>query len=68
MRILIRNRAEIEKMSQSGFAENTALISITNANRYFADLINKPTFLLQVAFEDVDNDVFVDELGRRPME
>lgn len=68
MKIIIRNRADIEKMSQSGFAENTAVISITDAKGDFANLSCKPTFLLQLAFDDIDNDVFADELGRRPTE
>ncbi|MBQ3225491.1 MAG: hypothetical protein IJB48_00380 [Clostridia bacterium] len=34
----------------------------------FAELKNEPNYLLQLAFDDVDNDVFVDELGRKPTE
>ena len=66
MEVAIFNRDQIETLAQGGFAERTALISITDAGWKFASLENKPDFLLQLAFDDVDNDVFVDELGRTP--
>ena len=68
MKILIKSRAEIENMSQTQFQAHTALISITDAGLDFAELKYKPEFLLQVAFDDVDNDIFIDELGRKPNE
>ena len=64
MKILIKSRTEIENMSQSQFPSHTALISITDVGLEFAELKYKPEFLLQVAFDDVDNDIFVDELGK----
>ena len=66
MEIAIFNRDQIEALSQGGFAPHTALISITDAGWQYATLGDKPEFLLQIAFDDVDNDVFVDELGRSP--
>ena len=66
MKLLIKSRKDIEKISQNSFAEHTALISITDANGIFATLSNKPEYLLQIAFNDIDNDVFIDELGRTP--
>lgn len=66
MKILIKSRFEIEMMSQTHFPAHTALISITDADCSFARLTNQPEYLLQLAFDDVDNDVFVDELGRKP--
>lgn len=68
MEVAIFNREQIETLLQGGFAAHTALISITDAGWQFADLENKPEFLLQLTFDDVDNDVFVDELGRTPTE
>lgn len=68
MEIAIFNRDQIEVLSQGGFAPHTALISITDAGWQYAVLEDKPEFLFQVAFDDVDNDVFVDELGRAPTE
>lgn len=56
-KILIKNRAEIERMS---FAPNTAVISITDVNWHFAKLKSEPNFLLKLAFDDVDNDIFLD--------
>ena len=66
MKILIKNRKEIERLSQTQFGKNTALISITDSGCDFAILHNKPDFLLQLTFDDVDNDIFIDELGRIP--
>ena len=68
MKILIKSRTEIEAMSQTHFPAHTALISITDADCVFATLANQPEYLLQVAFDDIDNDVFVDVLGRKPSE
>ena len=68
MKILIKSRVEIETMSQTQFPAHTALISITDAGLEFVELKCKPEFLLQVAFDDLDNDIFVDELGRKPNE
>ena len=68
MKILIKSRTEIETMSRTQFPTHTALISITDAGHEFAELKYKPEFLLQVAFDDVDNDIFIDELGHKPNE
>jgi predicted protein tyrosine phosphatase len=61
MHILIKSRAEIEEMAQNPFTKPTAIISITDAGWTFAELENKPHHLLQLAFDDVDNDIFEDE-------
>ena len=66
MKILIKSRTEIEDMSKTQFPTHTALISITDAGLDFAELVHNPEFLLRVAFDDVDNDIFIDELGRKP--
>ena len=66
MKFKILSRAKIEKISQQPFEEGTALISITDAGYHFAELKHQPEHLLQLAFDDVDGDVFVDELGRKP--
>lgn len=63
MEIVIFNRVQIEELSANGFAPKTALLSITDAGWKFADLKSKPDYLLQLAFDDVDNDVFIDEFG-----
>ena len=64
MKILIKSREEIELLSRNPFQRNTLLISITDANDTSVKLINQPDFLLRVAFDDVDNDVIVDEVGK----
>lgn len=66
MKLQILSREKIEFLSKKGFKPNTAVISITNAGLDFALLENAPEFLLQMAFDDVDNDIFIDELGRIP--
>jgi predicted protein tyrosine phosphatase len=66
MQISIRNRAQVEQLSQKGFAEHAAIISITDANWTFAELKHKPEFLLQIAFDDVDDDIFLDVFGGTP--
>jgi len=68
MEIAIFDREKIEGLSRSGFAPHTALISITDAGWRFASLETEPEYLFRVAFDDVDNDVFIDELGRAPSE
>ena len=64
-KIIIRNRKSIEQMT---FAPNTAVISIADYDDSFANLKDKPAYILQIAFDDIDNDVFIDELGRTPNE
>ena len=66
MKLQILSREKIELLSKKGFKPSTAVISITDARLDFATLENAPEFLLQMAFDDVDNDIFIDELGRIP--
>ena len=61
--IKIMNRDAIEMFCEHPFVEKVALISITDYDYSFAELKNKPHHLLQLAFDDVDADVFIDELG-----
>ena len=65
-KIKIMSRYAIEELADRPFVISTALISITDAGCDFAALTNKPQFVLQLAFDDVDNEVFVDELGENP--
>lgn len=58
MKLQILSREKIELLSKKGFKPNTAVISITDAGLDFALFENVPEFLLQVAFDDVDNDIF----------
>ena len=53
-------------MSKNIFPDGTALISITDANDVPVALENEPDYLLRVAFNDIDNDVFADELLDNP--
>ena len=64
MKILIKSRKEIEMFSKKSFPPQTLLISITDANDIPVELTNEPEYLIRVAFDDVDNDVIVDEVGK----
>ena len=64
MKILIKSRKDIEALSKKPFAERTLLISITDANDIPVELTNEPEYLIRVSFDDVDNDVVIDEVGK----
>lgn len=66
--IKIMSREAIEDLAKKPFDKKTAVISITDTDYYFAELKYNPVELLQIAFDDVDNDIFEDELGRAPTE
>ena len=68
MKILIKSRKEIELLSRNPFQYKTLLISITDANDTPVELTNEPEYLIRVAFDDVDNDVIVDEVGKNATE
>ena len=63
MKILIKSRKEIEMLSKKSFPTQTLVISITDANDTPVELTNEPEYLIRVAFDDVDNDVVIDEVG-----
>ena len=63
MKILIKSRKDLEALSKKPFAERTLLISITDVNDIPVDLTNEPKYLIRVSFDDVDNDVVIDEVG-----
>ena len=65
MKIIIKSRQEIEALSNKPFSNRTALISITDVNDFPVKLTNHPEFLIRVSFDDVDNDVIVDEVRGR---
>lgn len=65
-KIINMSRNTIEIIADCPFDISTALISIADVGDNFAALANKPQFVLQLAFDDVDNEVFVDELGENP--
>lgn len=66
MNIKIMSRDAVEMFCEHPFVKDTALISITDYGYDFAELKNKPQYLLRLAFDDVDGDVFIDELGDNP--
>jgi predicted protein tyrosine phosphatase len=64
MKIEILNRPDIEELAKRPFKEKTALISITDYDDEYAELQYKPEYLLQIKFDDVDNDIFLDLQGK----
>lgn len=64
MKIGIVNRPDIEERAKRPFKKKTALISITDYDECYAELENKPEYLLQLKFDDVDNDIFLDMHGK----
>lgn len=66
MNIKIMSRDAIEMFCEHPFVEKVALISITDYGYDFVELKNKPQHLLQLVFDDVDGDVFIDELPKNP--
>ena len=64
MEIKITNRADIYEMAKKPFEKATALISIADYDDDFVKLDNKPDYLLQIGFDDVDNDIFLDLNGK----
>lgn len=63
MKTLIKSREAIEKMSERQFPKGTLLISITDVGDADVKLQYEPEYILRIEFDDVDNDVLVDEVG-----
>lgn len=66
METIIMNRRNIEERSKCAFSNKTAVISITDADYTFVELLHQPSKRLKIAFNDGDGDVFLDELGPAP--
>ena len=62
--IKIFSRKQIEKLALFPFPPNTALISIRDANAEIPKLKHKPTWLLQLAFDDISSDEIDDYKGK----
>lgn len=63
MKIGILSRPDIEELALKPFKDKTALISITNHDDDYPILQNRPEYLFQIKFDDVDNDIFLDTQG-----
>lgn len=66
MNLIIMNRRGIIERAKQPFTDATAVISITDVGYPFAELEHQPQYRLEVSFNDVDGDVFLDELGPNP--
>lgn len=62
-KIQIMSRTQIEEFSIKGFQPSTMVISIRDCATETADLKSMPKFLLQLAFNDVNGDIFLDAFG-----
>ena len=58
MKISIMSRRALEKLSERGLPRGTAVISITDFGERQVEMASEPDFLLRLAFDDVDSDVF----------
>ena len=61
MKIRILSRPAMERLARAPLPQGTAVISIADWGLESAQLDNSPEYLLQVAFDDVDNDIFAPE-------
>ena len=68
MKIRILSREGIEKLAKKEFPTKTAVISITDYGYKHAELEHQPNHLLQLAFDDVDADVFIDQPDMEPLD
>lgn len=66
MKIKILSRAALERLAKEPFADDVAIVSIVDYADSPVRLENMPKFLHGVAFDDVDNDVVIDEVGKSP--
>ena len=62
MQTVLMNRRGIEERTKLPFPDTTAVISITDFDYPFAELENEPLHRLKLAFDDVDGEVFSEEL------
>ena len=66
MKIKIMSRASLEKLAMKPFDSQVAVISITDVDMPPVRLNSMPNAILRLSFEDVDNDLIIDELGCNP--
>lgn len=66
MKIKIMSRSALERLAREPFSEEVAVVSIVDYADSPVSLENMPKFLHGVAFDDVDNDVIIDEAGKSP--
>ena len=66
MKIRIMSRDALEKLAKKPFNNQVAVISITDINTQIVKLDNMPKEVLRLSFEDIDNDLIIDELGHNP--
>ena len=67
MKIIIKSRKTVESIAKTPFSIKTAIISIVDYGDEEVHFENMPQELLRVSFDDVDGDVFIDELGRNKL-
>lgn len=66
MKVEIMSREQLVKRSQEPFLPNTAVISITDADREDVPLRYEPGRMLRLKFDDESYEIFEELLGRKP--
>lgn len=66
MKVEIMSREALIKLAQEPFADNTAIISITDTEDEDVVLRHQPDRLLRLKFDDVSDEIFEELLGRKP--
>lgn len=68
MKYIILNKSELEELSKNPFPKSTGIISIRSADEESIKLQYSPDFLLQLSFNDSDNNILSENLGNTPTE
>ena len=66
MKVQIMSREALTELARKSFAQNTAVISITDSEADDVHLENQPYRLLRLKFDDVSDEIFEELLGRKP--
>lgn len=66
MTVEIMSRETLTKLAKEPFADNTAIISITDSEDEDVLLCHQPDHILRLKFDDVSDEIFEELLGRKP--
>lgn len=66
MNVAIESRRSLEVIAQYPFADDTAVISITDSDRPDVELAHSPKKIIRLKFDDVSDEIYEEVLGRKP--
>lgn len=66
MTVEIMSREALTRLAHEPFADNTAIISITDSEDEDVILYHQPDHILRLKFDDVSDEIFEELLGRKP--